>query len=71
MRYFDSLAHSPANLRFLVEQFGDERVVVGSDYPFDMGVPDPVASVGEAGLDPQTRAGFEGENAVRFLGGAN
>lgn len=44
---------------------------MGSDYPFDMGLRDPVASVGEAGLDPRTRAGIEGENAARFLGLAN
>ncbi len=54
--HFDSLTHSSANLRFLVAEFGAERVAMGSDYPFDMGSPDPVAAVGEAGLDPGARA---------------
>lgn len=65
--YFDSLTHSPANLRFIVQQFGGDRVMMGSDYPFDMGVADPVAAVGEADFDPRTRAAIEGENAARFL----
>jgi hypothetical protein len=34
---------------------------MGSDYPFDMGSPDPVAAVGAAALDPGTRALVEGE----------
>jgi aminocarboxymuconate-semialdehyde decarboxylase len=66
--HFDSLTHSPANLRFLVAEFGAERVAMGSDYPFDMGSPDPVAAVGEAGLDPVARALVEGGTAARFLG---
>jgi aminocarboxymuconate-semialdehyde decarboxylase len=66
--YFDSLTLSAANLRFLVEQFGAERVVIGSDYPFDMGSDDPVHAVGEAGLPPAAREQIEGQTAVRFLG---
>lgn len=66
--YFDSLTHSPANTRFLVEQLGRDRIVLGSDYPFDMGSPDPVASLGEADLPPETRAAIETANAIRFLG---
>lgn len=65
--YFDSLTHSPASLQFIVQQFGGDRVMMGSDYPFDMGVADPVASIGKAGFDPRTRAAIEGENAARFL----
>jgi aminocarboxymuconate-semialdehyde decarboxylase len=65
--HFDSLTHSPSNLRFLVAEFGAARVVMGSDYPFDMGSPDPVAAIGEAGLDPVARALVEGETAAAFL----
>ncbi len=65
--FFDSLTHSPANLRFLVQEFGADRIMMGSDYPFDMGAPDPVASIAEAGFDDGTRAAIEGDNATRFL----
>jgi aminocarboxymuconate-semialdehyde decarboxylase len=66
--HFDSLTHSPANLRFLVAEFGADRVAMGSDYPFDMGSPDPVAAVGEASLDSGARALVEGGTAAQFLG---
>jgi aminocarboxymuconate-semialdehyde decarboxylase len=66
--YFDSLTLSPANLRFLVEQFGAEHVVVGSDYPFDMGSADPIGAVAEAALPAAARAQIEGASARRFLG---
>jgi aminocarboxymuconate-semialdehyde decarboxylase len=66
--YFDSLTHSAANLRFIVQELGSERVVMGSDYPFDMGASDPVAAVGDAGFDTDIRAAIEGANAARFLG---
>ena len=43
--YFDSLVHSHLALSHLVEQVGAERVVLGSDYPADMGEPFPVEFV--------------------------
>jgi aminocarboxymuconate-semialdehyde decarboxylase len=67
--YVDSLTHSPANLRFLVQELGAGQVMMGSDYPFDMGDRDPVASVATAGLDGGARAAIEGGTAARFLGG--
>jgi len=66
--YFDSLTLSAANLRFIVEQFGAERVVIGSDYPFDMGSDDPVAALAEANLPAAAREQIEGIAATRFLG---
>jgi aminocarboxymuconate-semialdehyde decarboxylase len=66
--YFDSLTLSAANLRFLVEQFGADHVVIGSDYPFDMGSADPVGAVGQAGLPVADRERIERGTALRFLG---
>jgi aminocarboxymuconate-semialdehyde decarboxylase len=43
--YYDTIAFSPATLRYLIDLVGAERLMVGSDYPFEMGDPDPVASV--------------------------
>jgi aminocarboxymuconate-semialdehyde decarboxylase len=56
------------NLKFLVEQFGADRVVIGSDYPFDMGAVDPIGAVAEAGLSEAARKQIEGATAARFLG---
>ena len=43
--YFDSLAHFGPALNFLVETVGPERVMLGTDYPFDMGDTDPVKTI--------------------------
>jgi len=43
--YFDTLTHSVPALNYLVETVGAEHVMLGSDYPFDMGDYDPVKSV--------------------------
>ena len=39
--FYDTVTHDPAVLRALVEFVGAERVLAGSDHPFDMGDPDP------------------------------
>lgn len=35
--HYDTLTHSPAAARWLIEQVGADRVVLGTDIPFDMG----------------------------------
>jgi aminocarboxymuconate-semialdehyde decarboxylase len=65
---YDSVVHDPRLVRMLVELVGAERVLLGSDYPFDMADPDPVATVCAAGLsDGEQRALLWG-NAMRELG---
>ncbi|MFJ8812314.1 amidohydrolase family protein [Amycolatopsis thermoflava] len=63
---FDSLVYTPSALRGLVAAAGADRVLLGSDYPFDMGVADPVARVRAAGLDPAATAAVTGGNAQRL-----
>jgi aminocarboxymuconate-semialdehyde decarboxylase len=46
--YYDTITFSPATLRYLIDLVGAERLMLGSDYPFEMGDPDPVASVNAA-----------------------
>jgi aminocarboxymuconate-semialdehyde decarboxylase len=43
--YYDSLTHSVRTLHFLVEMVGCDRIMLGSDYPFDMRDRDPVVGV--------------------------
>ncbi|NRQ38924.1 amidohydrolase [Nonomuraea sp. NN258] len=62
--HFDSLTHDPAALRELVRVAGPERVLLGSDFPFDMGEADPVAALRAAGLDT---AAVRGGNAARLF----
>ena len=42
---FDIIAHSQPALNYLVQTFGADQVYLGTDYPFDMGVPDPLAII--------------------------
>ena len=42
---FDSLVHSVPALNYLVETVGAPRVMMGSDYPFDMGDNNPVEPI--------------------------
>lgn len=66
--YFDSLVYSPAGLRKLIDQVGAAQVVVGTDYPFDMGHYDIHALIGAtSGLSPGERAAILGGNAERLL----
>ena len=46
--YFDTVTFSPMTLRYLIDLVGVERLVLGSDYPFEMGEVDPVATVNAA-----------------------
>jgi aminocarboxymuconate-semialdehyde decarboxylase len=43
--FVDCLVYDEAHLAFLVQQLGADRVVVGTDYPYDMGFYDPVGLV--------------------------
>ncbi|MFT3863211.1 MAG: amidohydrolase family protein [Solirubrobacterales bacterium] len=67
--YFDSLVHDPEQLSGLVDRVGADRILLGSDFPFDMGVPDPVERVEAVpGLDEEERCAICGGNAVSLLG---
>jgi len=49
--YFDTVALSPASIRFLSDVVGSTRILFGSDYPFTLGGPTPVRAVHDADLD--------------------
>ncbi|WP_072805881.1 amidohydrolase family protein [Rhodococcoides yunnanense] len=63
---FDSLVHGTGALAALVSAVGQESVVLGSDYPFDMGNTDPVGEVRRADLGDRATRSILGANAVRL-----
>jgi aminocarboxymuconate-semialdehyde decarboxylase len=65
---FDTVTHDPMVLRTLIEAVGRDQVLLGSDYPFDMGDPDPVATVRAAALGPDAECAILRGNAERLLG---
>jgi aminocarboxymuconate-semialdehyde decarboxylase len=67
---FDTVVHDPALVRTLVSLVGADRLLLGSDYPFEMGDPDPVETVRRAGLDPADEESILTGNASRLIGPA-
>jgi aminocarboxymuconate-semialdehyde decarboxylase len=65
--YYDTVTHDTELLRALVDFAGADHVLLGSDYPFDMGVERPVAAVRELGLSPGEEALILGGNARALL----
>ncbi len=66
---FDALVYTPTQVRHLVDQVGASQVVLGTDYPYDMGVTDPLATLAAVeGLSEAERDAIRGGNAARLLG---
>jgi aminocarboxymuconate-semialdehyde decarboxylase len=66
--YFDTIAFDPNMLRQMVDQYGAEHVLLGTDYPYDMGVDDPLGFIASVPrLKRDERALIEGGNAARLL----
>ncbi len=67
--WFDSIVFAPEQLRFLVEQAGASQIVIGTDFPFDMGTKEPLAFLDSVpGLSETDREAIRGGNAARLLG---
>ena len=65
--YFDTIVFDPQMLDNMVRRYGADHIVMGTDYPFDMGVEDPVGFVQRAKLSSSQRDQILGGNAARLL----
>lgn len=65
--YLDTVAHDETLLRAAIEFAGAERVLLGSDYPFDMGLERPAEPVRALGLAADDEALILGGNALKLL----
>jgi aminocarboxymuconate-semialdehyde decarboxylase len=66
--WFDSLVYEPQALRQLVSEVGATQVVIGTDFPFDMGVRDPLERLEAVpDLSDAERAAIAGGNATSLL----
>jgi aminocarboxymuconate-semialdehyde decarboxylase len=61
------LLWAPA-VRYLADVMGGERVLLGSDYPFDVGDPDPTVVVREARLEASTGTQVLGDTCCGLFG---
>ncbi len=67
--YLDTVVFTAHQLDALVRQFGTERLLMGTDYPYDMAEADPIGHLASAStLDPAGLAGVAGGNARALFG---
>ncbi|MEP0201747.1 MAG: amidohydrolase family protein [Halioglobus sp.] len=64
--WLDTLVFDPDELESLVRTHGAEKLCMGTDYPFDMGEPDPVGF--HKNLSSDVKAKILGLNAAELLG---
>jgi len=66
--WYDALVYTPQALHHLIEAVGADRVALGTDYPFDMGVTDPAARAAAAALPAADLTAILSTNAATLLG---
>jgi len=67
--FVDALVFTPENLAHVIGQVGVSQVVLGTDYPFDMGEDDPLSVLAAVdGLPEDDRLRIKSGTASRLLG---
>eukprot|EP00049_Salpingoeca_infusionum_P024846 m.17324 g.17324 ORF g.17324 m.17324 type:complete len:352 (+) comp7407_c0_seq2:249-1304(+) len=67
--WVDSAVHDNGALKYLADVVGSDKVVLGSDYPFPLGEPEPGKCVDtNDGFNEQQKAAILSGNALEFLG---
>jgi aminocarboxymuconate-semialdehyde decarboxylase len=66
--YFDTITFDHGMLAHLIARFGADHVLLGTDYPYDMGMERPIDFIGGVkGLSQAEVAAIAGGNAARLL----
>ena len=66
--HFDTITHAALPLRLLLEMVGYDRVMLGTDLPFDMSDKKFAEHIAALPVDEQARNAIYGENAARLFG---
>jgi aminocarboxymuconate-semialdehyde decarboxylase len=67
--YFDTIVFTPQQLEALVNLFGVGQILLGTDYPYDMGEYDPIGHIASVtSLSEADRVAIAGGNAKRLFG---
>ncbi len=66
--YYDTAIFNNTMLARLVEDYGAEHVLMGTDHPFELGDPDPIGTVRALGLDEASTRTILWDSAARLLG---
>ena len=66
--YFDTMVFDPDQIAYLTAKYGSDHVLLGTDYPFDMGEADPIGLIDRvASLSEEDKGAIRGLNAARLL----
>jgi aminocarboxymuconate-semialdehyde decarboxylase len=66
--YFDTITFDPTMLRHLIDVYGADHVLLGTDYPYDMGEVDPLGLINSVKkLTKDDRQKIQGLNAMKLL----
>jgi len=66
--YVDTVVFTAHQLKALIEVFGADHVLLGTDYPYDMAEFDPIEHLVSSGLDASAVGAIAGGNAKKLLG---
>ena len=66
--YVDSLIHDPSFLKFVIDLIGEDRVMIGSDYPFPLGEDVPGEIITELKVSKAVKDKLNYKNALEWLG---
>jgi len=65
--YFDTIVFTHHQLEYLTSLYGSDHIILGTDYPYDMALPNAVRFVESAKLGTADKAAILGGNAARLL----
>lgn len=65
--YVDTITHYDPALEYLVKTFGSSKVLLGSDFPFDMGPKDPLEIVRKIRVSQEDKKKIYSANAAKLF----
>ena len=66
--YLDSLVHDQNVLKYIVELMGEDRICLGTDYPFPLGELEPGKLIKESEFSDSVKEKLLLKNALEWLG---
>ena len=66
--WIDALVHDPKALEFVTEIMGEDKICMGSDYPFPLGEHHPGKQIESMNFNPELKDKLLYKNALNWLG---
>lgn len=66
--WIDSLVHDAKAMQYIIDVMGEDKICLGSDYPFPLGEQVPGKLIGEMGFENESKEKLLYKNAEKWLG---